>query len=77
MSKKEGYILVGLGDRSVAELVNGVKEDSEFFSEVLDATVNDVPHYKTFTSSSQEEQAAFLEYMEMLKQFVEEEKTDG
>ncbi len=76
ISNKEGLLLVALGDRSLADFVADVEADPDKFSDVLKATVNDIPHYRTGNACSQVEKEAFIEYLDMLKEFVEEEDED-
>jgi len=73
MSKKEGIILIGFGDRSLAELLEEVNTDPEKAHDLAYLSMKEVPHYRTFTASTIEQQTAFVKYIDLMKAYVEEE----
>ena len=78
MSKKQnlvndGIILIGFGEKSLADLLEEVKDDPEKMHELAYLSIKEVPHYRTFTACTIKQQEAFLEYMEAMKAYVGDE----
>lgn len=69
----QGLILIGFGDHSLADLLEGVKSDPEKMHELAYMSVKHPPHYRAFSASTIDEQTAFIEYMELMKEYVGEE----
>lgn len=69
LSKKTGYILYKLGDKTIKELMNGIKGIEDINNIVL-ASITETPSLREGTSASLEDQEAFVKYLEMMKQYV-------
>lgn len=70
--KKIGYILIGFGDFKLTQLLAEVKEEKINVKEVALLSMNEVPHYRSFTASSLEEQKAFVDYLSLMSEFTKE-----
>lgn len=71
--KKIGYILVGFGEDKLTDLLEAVKGGTKKVEELAFTSVTGVPHYRSFSASSQREQQAFLEYMDLMQDFTKGE----
>ena len=73
MSKKEGIILIGFGGQSLAELLEEVKLDPEKAHNLAYMSIKEIPHYRSFTATTIEQQQSFVEYLDLMKAYVGEE----
>ena len=69
LSKKTGYILYKLGDKTIKELMDGIKGIDDINNIVL-ASITETPSLREGFSASVEDQEAFVKYLEMMKQYV-------
>jgi len=69
LSKKTGYILYKLGDKTIKQLMDGIKGIDDINHIVL-ASITEVPSLREGNSASIEDQEAFVKYLEMMKQYV-------
>lgn len=67
---KDGFVLVKLGNMSIEALLDQA-EKARDASEILRASISEVPHYRSFTSTSVEEQKAFVKYLDLMNSFVD------
>lgn len=70
--KKPSFILIGFGEHKLTQLLQEVKEKPEKLHDVALLCMTEVPHYRSLTASSQAEQEAFLDYVEIMKEYVKE-----
>lgn len=70
--KNPGFILVGFGSERLTDLMSAVKGGTKEVRDVASLSMTDVPHYRSFTASSQAEQQAFVEYMDLMLTFTKE-----
>ena len=69
LSKKTGYILYKIGEKTLKELMDSIKGIDDINNIVL-ASITETPSFREGMSQSVEDQLAFVKYMEMMKQYV-------
>jgi len=69
LSKKTGYILYKLGEKTLKELMDNIKGIDDINNIVL-ASITETPSFREGLSASVEDQEAFVKYLEMMKQYV-------
>ncbi len=74
LSKKTGYILYKLGDKTLKELMDNIQGIDDINHIVL-ASITETPSLREGMSASVEDQEAFVKYLEMMKQYVESIET--
>lgn len=70
--KKPSFILIGFGERKLTQLLQEVKEKPEKLHDVALLCMTEVPHYRSITASSQAEKEAFLDYIDLMSDYLKE-----